>query len=158
MLKRTPFKRPQFERIKPNYARLTVKVNQARISGDVVACPKEPEGRNKHLLSMAKGMPCLLLSPICNHDSDTTVSCHGAGIENGKGMGRKVSDALTVHGCSACNDYTDAFYRATKEEKKAVFAAGHARQVALWETIAADRRESPADRAAAMWALGELLA
>lgn len=40
MLKRSGFKKPQLERIKQNYARLTVPVHSARISGDVVACPK----------------------------------------------------------------------------------------------------------------------
>lgn len=44
-MKRASFKRPQLERVKTNYARLTVPVNVARISGEVVACPKEPEGR-----------------------------------------------------------------------------------------------------------------
>lgn len=156
-MKRATFKRPQFERVRPIIARLSVPVNTARISAEVVACPKSPRAENKHLLSMSQGMPCLLQSPICNHDSDTSVACHGAGIESGKGMGYKVSDALTVTGCSACNDYTDAFYRATKAEKKAVFEAGHARQVSMWTTIAADPRESAADRKAAQWALDELI-
>jgi hypothetical protein len=154
-LKRTGFARPQIKR-RPQPLYVLTRPSTYRISAECSPQPKEPEGRNRHLLDMARDMPCLLRSPICNHNSETTVACHGAGIENGKGMGRKVSDALTVDGCSACNDYTDAFYRATKEEKRAVFEAGHARQVALWQVIAKDPHEKPADRAAALWALGEL--
>jgi len=153
---RTGFKTPKPPRKpQPSYV-----LARAFTTGPVARVPvvrvKEPEGKNQHLRDMARGMPCLLQSPICNHDSDTVVACHGSGIENGKGMGRKVSDALTVHGCSACNDYTDAFYRATKAEKKAVFDAGHKRQVELWRIIAADPKESIADRMAAQWALDQL--
>jgi Protein of unknown function (DUF1364) len=156
-MKRTGFARKSLpERIAPVYSRLTVPIHRARISADAIACPKEPDGHNAHLLAMAKGMPCLLLSPICNHDRETTVACHGAGIENGKGMGRKVNDALSVHGCSACNDYTDAFYRATKAEKKAVFDAGLVRQIELWIVIAADPKAGHKDRKAASWALNHI--
>ena len=105
---------------------------------------------------MARGMPCLIQSPICNHDSDTSVACHGSGVANGKGMGYKVSDALTVTGCSACNWYTDGYKDATKTEKVAAFAAGHKRMIELWKTISIDPRESPRDRKAALWAIDEL--
>ena len=40
-------------------------------------------------------------------------ACHGAGVANGKGMGYKVGDHLTVNGCSECNHYTDAYGGAT---------------------------------------------
>jgi hypothetical protein len=121
-----------------------------------VTAPKQPRAENPHLLRMAKGMPCLIRSPICNFDTETTVACHGGGVANGKGMAYKVSDALTCWGCSACNHYTDAYGGATKAQKTAVFMLGHLAQVCEWRAIAASAQADPKDRAAAQWALDQL--
>lgn len=125
----------------------------SRADGAGEACPKSPRLENPNLLKLARGKPCLLLSPICQGGTGTTVACHGAGVANGKGMGYKVSDFLTVWGCHACNHYTDAYSSATKEQKQAVFEAGHARQVLEWQRIVGDMSYTPRERKAAHWAL-----
>lgn len=153
MLRRTGFKRP--ERVRPPMGPLTPITRGVVSRCDEMAPvqPKDPHMENPHLLAMARGKPCLLLSPICQGDTDTTVACHGAGVANGKGMGYKVSDFLSCWGCHACNHYTDAYGGATKEQKQAVFAAGHARQVIEWQRIVGDMSNTPKDRQAAHWAL-----
>lgn len=107
--------------------------------------------KNAHLLAMAKGMPCLIRSPICNYDAETTVACHAGGVANGKGMGYKVSDALTVWGCSACNHYTDAYGGATKAEKVSAFALALIAQAEQFEALAESARAKAKDRVAAQW-------
>lgn len=128
----------------------------AAITDDVVAAPKDPRHEDRHLLNMARGKPCLLLSPLCNRNPETTVACHGAGVSAGKGMGYKVGDHLSCWGCNMCNHYTDAYGGATKDEKAAVFAAGHARQVEAWQEIASDPRAPAKDRASAQAALDKI--
>lgn len=120
---------------------------------DLAPAPKDPPGKNRHLLDMARGRPCLIRSPRCVGGTETTVACHGAGIANGKGMGRKVSDALTCWGCWACNDYTDAYSGATAQQKRDVFILGHYHQVHEWRRIEGSAAEPEKDRAAARWAL-----
>jgi hypothetical protein len=119
------------------------------------AVPKSPRARNQAVLDMARGKPCLLLSPICKPDPETTVACHGAGVANGKGLGYKTGDHLSVFGCASCNHFTDAFNGATAEQKTAVFDAGMVRQIAAWSAIAADPRAKPIHQRAAQWALDQ---
>lgn len=121
-----------------------------------VTAPKHPREENAHLLRMARGKTCLIRSPICNYDTETTVACHGGGVENGKGLAYKVSDALTCWGCSACNHYTDAYAGATKAQKRAAFMLGHLAQVCEWRAIAGSSTADPKDIAAASWALAHL--
>ncbi|MDB5975171.1 MAG: hypothetical protein JWR07_1931 [Nevskia sp.] len=115
--------------------------------------PKSPRAKNRAVLNLARMQPCLLQSPVCQPEPETTVACHGAGVANGKGLGYKTGDQNTVWGCWACNDFTDAYNGATAEEKAAVFAAGHVRQVEAWAQIAADPMARPWKRNAAKWAL-----
>lgn len=124
--------------------------------GIPTSVPKDPHTVNPHVRNLARGMPCLLQSPVCCGDPTTTVACHGAGIENGKGLGYKVGDHLTVWGCWACNDFTDAYNGATAEEKRAVFDAGHDRQVQAWRELAGNPAIKPWRREAARWALEQL--
>lgn len=104
-------------------------------------------------MDMARGQSCLLQSPLCNHNCETTVACHGAGVANGKGMGYKVGDHLIVHGCSDCNHYTDAYSGASSEEKQAVFAAGLVRQIQFWQNIVDSPKSSARDKASALAAI-----
>ena len=117
---------------------------------------KSPRYVDRHLLDMARGQECLLQSPLCNHNPETTVACHGSGVANGKGLGYKCGDHLVVHGCSACNHFTDAYGGATAAEKQAVFAAGHLRQIELWKAIASDLTAPTKDRVSAAAALNKL--
>lgn len=125
-----------------------------RCDGAGTAHPKKPRAQNRALLDLAAGKPCLLQSPLCVGGTETTVACHGAGVANGKGLGYKVSDALTCWGCYACNHYTDAFSLATKAQKEAVFMLGHLRQVNEWRRIASGPASK--EQRAALWALEQL--
>ena len=119
--------------------------------------PKEPEGRNPHLLAMARGMPCLLRIPeVCNNDSDTVVAAHSNISAHGKALGRKASDAYTVWACSSCHAWLDQG-PASKQEKIEAFEKAHKMQFSAWEEIATDSRESDRDRKSAQWAVDELL-
>lgn len=116
--------------------------------------PKSPRQANKALLDLARGQPCLIQSPICNHNCETTVACHGSGVANGKGMGYKVSDWRTVWGCSGCNHYTDAYGGATADEKREAFEAAWRWQQLNWTLIAGTPKHyTPKERKAAKWAL-----
>jgi hypothetical protein len=115
--------------------------------------PKSPRQENRTLLDLARGRPCLIQSPICNNNCETTVACHGSGVANGKGMGYKVHDWLTAWGCSDCNHYTDAYKGATAENKRKAWQAGHIRQIAAWTHIATNKVGSKRDIEAAKWAI-----
>lgn len=118
--------------------------------------PKDPPSRNPHLLSMARGMPCLLRVPgICNNDTDTVVAAHSNLGRHGKGGARKAHDHYSVWACARCHTWLDQG-QATRIQREQAFMAGHARQVAEWLTISNDPREDPKDRKAALWALDEL--
>lgn len=154
-LARTGFKRRTYERPKPA-APVPIRQLGPCKERPLVGIPKEPRYVDRHLLDMARGQPCLLQSPLCNHNPETTVACHGSGVANGKGMGYKVGDHLTVHGCSDCNHFTDAYGGATAAEKQAVFDAGHKRQVQLWTDLARNVFASPRDQDSARDALEQI--
>jgi hypothetical protein len=151
------FRRPEFVRPAPP---APTRATRTGVLADCAAmaepAPKSPRAENPHLLSMARGKPCLIRSPICNYDVETTVACHGGGVANGKGLGYKVSDALTCWGCSACNHYTDAYGGATQSEKQEAFELGHIAQIEEWQAIAGSAAADPKDRLAARWALNHL--
>lgn len=120
--------------------------------GTSAPVPKPVEHRNPHLLSMANGMPCLLLVPgICNHRQDTTVSCHSNLSIHGKAGARKADDQYTVWGCAACHEWLDRG-KAPAALKEKTFMEAHARQVLAWRGIA---QFDPflKDKRAAQWAL-----
>lgn len=157
MLARTGFKRKVYDRAPASKACPLVRRVSLGCSTIVATpSPKQPRYADRHLLDLARGQDCLLSSPLCNHDPATTVACHGSGLENGKGLGYKTSDALSCWGCSDCNHYTDAYSGATPEEKRTVFAAGHARQVKIWYELANNEHASKRDRASAQGALDQL--
>lgn len=115
--------------------------------------PKSPRQENRALLDLARGQPCLIQSPICNHNCETTVACHGSGLANGKGMGYKTHDWLSVWGCSDCNHYTDAYKEASQPDKRQAWQNGHKKQVLEWRTIADLKLGKPTEIKAAKWAL-----
>ena len=124
----------------------------------VVAIPKTEQYRNRRLLDLAQGMPCLLRVPgICNRDPGTTVAAHSNWACHGKGMARKASDAYSCWSCGACHSWLDQG-PAPKATKQMAFMRAHADQVLLWRQIATDPRRAPADRKAAQWALDRLKA
>lgn len=158
MLSRSSFKRPEYVRAAPSAPTRGRGGQMTVIDADAVgrAIPKNPRAENPHLLAMARGKPCLIRSPICNFDVETTVACHGGGVANGKGVGYKVSDFLSCWGCSSCNHFTDAYGGATKAQKQDAFMLGHLAQVCEWRAIAGSASADPKDKRAAQWALDHL--
>lgn len=126
----------------------------ARIDGAVRASPKTIQYRNRRLLDLARGMPCLLGVPgICNRDDATTVAAHSNWGEHGKAGARKADDYWSCWACSACHEWLDQNRRPLEAEKRAAFDRGHALQLVYWHQIAADPARHESDRLAAQWAL-----
>lgn len=148
------FRRPEYQRPAPSAPAPIARGVVVQCAELQLASPKQPRAVNRALLDMARGKPCLLRSPLCVGGTDTTAACHGAGVANGKGLGYKVGDHMTVWGCWQCNHYTDAYNGATAEQKLAVFMNGHLLQVLAWRNFAAGQA-SRFQRAAA-WALLQL--
>jgi hypothetical protein len=112
---------------------------------------KNPRQRNPHLLAMAEGKPCLLLSvENCQLDyGATTVAAHQ---NEHKGKGIKRHDFMSVWGCGPCHTWYDQSGSPLAEKRRA-FNAAHARQIEEWRKIAESPTAKPKDIAAAKWAL-----
>lgn len=67
---------------------------------------KAPNLVSAALRQSAKGQPCSLRLPCCNHDPATTVLAH-LRFFGWAGMGHKPPDYLAVFACSACHDAID---------------------------------------------------
>lgn len=123
----------------------------------VLAMPKTEPHRNRALLDLAQGAPCLLRIPrVCRDDRESTVAAHSNLHQHGKGGARKADDEYSAWACARCHTWLDSSYSATFEEKRAAFAIGHARQRIAWQAIAEDVLRGEVDRRAAQWALGKL--
>jgi hypothetical protein len=166
-MKRTPMKRaamprgtqPGFgerpPRVKPLAQPLTRPVRYAAPSNEeVFAMPRSEAHRNRALLDLARGMPCLLqVDRVCNGDRDTTVAAHSNLLRHGKGGARKADDEYSVWACARCHGWLDSSYSAGYDEKVAAFEFAHVRQVAVWRKIAGDAGRPARERDAAAWAL-----
>jgi hypothetical protein len=168
MLRRVPFKRkppthePSVERDRHPIALKPIE-RSVSFEGTTRAVPKTTPKRNRVLLEMAQGRPCLLTVPArlgmdgsawCK-STDTTVACHSNLSEHGKAGARKADDCYSVWGCGACHFWLD-FSRAPAEQKEAVFMGAHLAQVLEWRRVAADESEPERFRKAAQWALDAL--
>lgn len=155
MLRRTGFKKKQYEPAPAApLSQLLRPVNVARVTAVFRTVPKTVEYRNPHLLTLARGMPCLLRVPdVCMGNTETTVACHSNLGVHGKAGARKADDHYSVWGCMACHRWLDQDKRPSYEEKAATFMAAHARQVLQWRKIAADPGRARRDRDAVQWAL-----
>lgn len=87
---------------------------------------------SKTLRQMADRQDCLINSPMCNHNAETTVLCHG---RKGKGMALKACDSDAVFGCSGCNHYTDQS-GAPREEIDAYWESAKLRMTVRMKQIA----------------------
>jgi hypothetical protein len=119
------------------------------------AAPKSQPYRDPVLLEMARGRPCLLPTPCCDHMHQTTVAAHSNQQAHGKGKGRKADDCYTVWACFGAHTWLDQS-KASKAEKDAKFAFAHAQQVLAWRLIAMDPNEPERFRRAAQRALERL--
>jgi hypothetical protein len=59
------------------------------------------------LRELARGMPCMIQSSVCNQNPATTVWCHSNQGADGKGMSMKADDFAGVFGCSDCHRFID---------------------------------------------------
>lgn len=159
MLKRTAFKpkaRPR-EKVERVYRTPAVAASAFRLAvaadTGTAAAPKDEAHRNPRLLTLARGMPCLLRVPgVCSRDVLTTVAAHSNWACHGKGMARKASDAFSCWACGTCHSWLDQG-PAPKATKQAAFMRAHTDQVLLWRQIATDPGRPAAARRAAQWAL-----
>lgn len=153
MFKRTGFKRQAVER-RPLPALRPVRAVAPTVFIDLVAQPKTEQHRNRRLLDLARGQPCLLRVPgVCQGGAETTVAAHGNWAIHGKAGARKADDHYSVWSCAACHIGWLDQGRATNAQKLAVFMAGHMRQVEQWRFMAADIGIPTSDRKAALLAL-----
>jgi hypothetical protein len=90
--------------------------------------------RDKHLLALARGKPCLMLAVEACRGGDTTVAAHSNQARHGKGMARKADDCYSVWSCAACHSWLDQG-KAPKAEKVRAFDAALGRQVKAWQSI-----------------------
>lgn len=126
----------------------------ARVDGVVRACPKPEAKRNRRLLDLAYGRPCLFrwLDTCERAGGTTTVACHENSHEAQKAGARKADDHRSVWGCGVCHHAYDQG-SAPRWLKQQVFAKAMDRQIKAWQRIAADANEKPGDRKAARWGL-----
>lgn len=156
MLKRTGFKRRQYVAPPPSLPTRGRGGRISIVSAAVVSVCKTEAHRNRHLLDMARGKPCLFRLPgICNFDPATTVACHSNLGFHGKAGARKADDEYTAWGCFACHSWLDQG-KADGVTKELVFMSAHLAQVCEWRAIAGSATADPKDRAAAQWALDHL--
>jgi hypothetical protein len=58
-----------------------------------------------NLRKLAQGKPCMIRSPLCNYNPDTTVLAHWR--DSSTGMGKKEGDLVGAWACSECHDLID---------------------------------------------------
>lgn len=87
--------------------------------------PKPRAGHDKKMLDACRGEVCWLSIPgVCRGDVATVVPAHR---NEGKGMGLKVADKLTVPACFHCHTEYDSGMLFTREEKRGFFDGAMAR-------------------------------
>ncbi|GBH24542.1 hypothetical protein BvRS1_15910 [Burkholderia vietnamiensis] len=89
--------------------------------------PKKATGKDAKYLAACRGEPCYLLIPgICpRRPADETVV--PANRNEGKGMGLKVPDELTVPACYWCHAEYDQGHKLTRDEKRETWNDGFRR-------------------------------
>ncbi|MFC7460769.1 nuclease domain-containing protein [Hydrogenophaga defluvii] len=132
----------------------TARAVMARVDESARPVPKPEVHRNRHLLDMAQGKPCLFrwMDNCERTGGTTTVAAHENSHEAGKAGARKANDERSAWACAACHTAYDQG-PATAMVKKQVFMIAMDRQIKAWQRIAADKNEKPADRRASRWAL-----
>lgn len=112
--------------------------------------------RDKALLDMARGRPCLMgVNSVCNRNEETTVAAHSNWAVHGKGGHRKADDCFSVWACSGCHMWLDQG-GAPVEHKKSMFELAHKSQINWWKRISTDAAEPKRFRTAAASALSAL--
>lgn len=95
--------------------------------------PKARPGRDKAMLVACRGERCYLAMPgVCRGDVATVVPAHR---NEGKGMGLKVPDWLTVPACFHCHHEYDQGALFARDAKRALWDAAYTR----WEPARAKK-------------------
>lgn len=157
-MKRSGFKRPQYERKRAVVLPLDPK-HRRSVSyelGETRPAPKNPPGRSQSYRDLARGKPCMLQIPhVCCRDPETTVLAHSNSQADGKGMGLKACDSSGVWACFTCHSWIDQG-DAPAAVKGAAWSAAAERMQAALEEVAASATAKPRDREAARWALDRI--
>jgi hypothetical protein len=113
--------------------------------------------RDKDLLELAKGEPCLLrvASNCLGEEGSTTVACHSNLLIHNKGRSIKADDHHSVWGCSRCHTWLDSSY-AEYDEKNLAFQKAYKRQLHAWLDLADNITVKPWRREAARRVLTHL--
>lgn len=152
MLRRVGFGRYEIAKAPPAPLRPVERAG-VYVGGTTGPVAKTAAQRNRRLLDMAEGRPCLLrVDGVCSGDTATTVACHSNQGVHGKGGARKADDCYSVWGCMACHRWLDQG-PALAVRKEHVFALAHLSQIFEWRRIATDPGEPARFRRAAQWAL-----
>jgi len=80
--------------------------------------PKQKPIRLQKLRDSARGAPCTIESPVCNHTPETSVLAHYRSHRTNAGMGIKPDDTAAAIACSACHDWLDGRSTLYKPNKK----------------------------------------
>ena len=82
--------------------------------------PKREPYRNRALLNAANGEQCTMRTPWCHGTNEGVVCAHSNNGADGKGIGQKSDDDISVYACGRCHDWYDKG-PAPREEKQAAF-------------------------------------
>ena len=106
--------------------------------------------RDKKLLELAEGEPCLLqVSENClGGDGSTTVACHSNLLIHGKGRSIKADDHHSVWGCYHCHIWLDSS-SVDYDTKNLAFQEAYKRQLHAWLDLADNMTIKPWRREAA---------
>ena len=113
--------------------------------------------RDKKLLELAEGEPCLLqVAENClGGDGSTTVACHSNLLIHGKGRSIKADDHHSVWGCYHCHTWLDSS-NANYDAKNLAFQEAYKRQLHAWLDLADNITIKPWRREAARRVLTHL--
>ena len=81
-----------------------------------------------NLRDYARGQPCMIRSPMCNGNPETTVLAHVRQI-GVSGIGLKSPDICGAWACSACHTYCDQTTQAGKESRDLLILKGMVRTI-----------------------------
>jgi hypothetical protein len=113
--------------------------------------------RDKKLLELAEGEPCLLqVAKNCfGGDGSTTVACHSNLLIHGKGRSIKADDHHSVWGCYNCHTWLDSS-QTDYDTKNLAFQEAYKRQLHAWMDLADNITIRPWRREAARRVLTHL--
>lgn len=91
--------------------------------------------RLQKLRDSAKGVPCTIESPVCNHRPETSVLAHRRSHDSNAGTGLKPDDTAAAIACSDCHDWLDgrsSLYSCSRKEKEFFWFRGILRTFRYW--------------------------